>query len=413
VNDILSGRAEEILLGSALEAGVEHLAVAVATADGGALLVRIHATSARTFVRRLGVVNLLERLVGSRGVLFLSYREDPGGLLAEASWDGGPVPEPPPAGAKLRSVRDRSVFEIEAPVDAPAGGRTSLRVGLDGTPLEQAVISGMRRTLLVGLVLAGYALLMVGLAGVSRVRAVEREEAARLLADAESARRRSERLAAAGALTAGLAHDVRSPLNAIGLAAQRLERADHGDEQDCREFARRIRLEVNRLEDVLRQFLEFARPVGEERQRVELSALCAEVIELLRPEAESRGIRLELNRGTATVRADRDAVRRSIINLVRNAVQVSPDGGRVRAFIDQDVDCGRVRILDEGPGIDPEISDRLFEAFVTSRASGSGLGLALVKRVAEEHGGSCSLINGTDGGAEACLRLPLNSESPA
>jgi signal transduction histidine kinase len=279
-------------------------------------------------------------------------------------------------------------------------------------PLEQAALSGMRRTLLVGLVLAIYSLATVSLAGVNRLRAVEKEESARRLAHAESARMSSERLAAAGVLAAGLAHEVRSPLNAIGLAAQRLERA--GSEQpDCREFAGRIRQEVRRLEGVLQEFLEFARPVSEKRERVELARLASEVVELLRPEAEGRNVRLELDPGTAEVRADPEAVRRAMINLLKNAVQASPEGGDVRIAVDRDGARGRFRVLDRGPGIEPGAEERLFDAFFTTRTSGSGLGLSLVKRIAEEHGGSCSLSNRPDGGAEACLWLPTATEPSA
>jgi signal transduction histidine kinase len=409
VEEILSGRAEELTLGSAAQTDTEHVAVAVGTAAGGAVLVSIHTLSARTFVQRLGVENLMQRLVHTAGVLYLSYREDPGETLAEATWDGEAVPAPAAADARLRPVRGRVAFETEVPVDVPVGRRASLRIGLDGTSLERAAASGMRRAILVGIVLVGYALATGGFAMVSRLRGLEREEAARRLAEAEAARRRGERLAAAGALTAGLAHEVRSPLNAIGLAAQRLERK-YPESDDCGVFARRIRDEVKRLEAVLRQFLELARPVGEERQPTELAALGAEVLELLRPEAESRGVRLAPVQGTATVLADREAVRRSVINLIRNAIEASPAGGRVGVIVDRVAEHGRIRIHDEGPGIDPDAPTRAFEAFVTTKAGGAGLGLSLVKRVAEEHGGSCDLVNRPEGGAEARLVLPSAPE---
>ena len=411
-DEILSGQAEEVILGPAIEAGVEHIAVAVATPNGGAVLIRTHESSALTFVRRLGVANLLDRLVESESVLFLSYLEEPGDLAAEATWDGGSLPERPDSDDKLRMVRGRSAFEVEVPVEVPAGGGATLRVGLDGAPLEQAAISGTRRTILVGLLLASYAFAAVSLAGVSRMRTIEKEESTRRLAQAESARRSSERLAAAGALTAGLAHEVRSPLNAISIAAQRMERI-HPYDEDCTAFARSIRQEVRRLEAVLREFLEFARPVGDQREEVELAKLTGEVLELLRPEAESSGVRLELDRGSATVRADREAIRRSMINLVKNAVQASPSGSLVQVLIDRDADFARLRVRDTGPGIDPDLEDKVFEAFVTSRASGSGLGLSLVQRVAEEHGGTCTLTNRKQGGAEACLRLPSATEHSA
>jgi len=410
LDDVLSGRADELVLGSTLEAGIEHVGVAVGIPSGGAVLVRIEASSARTFVSRLGVANLLDRLVGTAGVLFLSYEEQPGTLSAQASWDGGPVPDRPTTDSKIRPLRGRTAFETEVPVRVPAGVEASLRVGLDGTPLESAATSGMRRTLLVGIVLAGYAMATAGLSVVSRLRGIEREEAARRLQTAETARRRNERLAAAGALTAGLAHEVRSPLNAIGLAAQRLERK-HREDDECKEFAGRIRREVKRLEAVLREFLDLARPVEQNRRRVELGTLATEVIELLRPDADSHGVTLEAVRGDAVVHASPEAVRRSLINLLNNAVQVSPEGGRVRTLVEGDSHEVRLRILDEGPGIDPELGDKVFEAFVTTRADGAGLGLSLVKRVAEEHGGECRLFNREQGGAEARFSLPATEES--
>jgi signal transduction histidine kinase len=409
IDEILAGRAEETVLGSTLDAGIEHLAAAVASPSGGAVLVSIHASAARTFVRRLGVANLLERLVGASGVLYLSYREEPGAMLAEATWDGGPIPPRPGSDEKLRSVRGRLAFEADVPVDAPAGSRASLRIGLDGAPLEDAAAAGMQRAILVGIVLVGYALATVSFALVSRLRSHEKGEAARRLAEAETARRRSDRLAAAGALTAGLAHEVRSPLNAISLAAQRVERK-HPDPNECKEFARLIRGEVRRLEGVLREFLDLARPVGENRQTVDLAALAGEVLDLLRPEAEQRGVRLAPVEGRAEAHVDREAVHRSIINLARNAIEASPEGSLVRLLVECDAESCRLHVIDEGPGIDPELRDKVFEAFVTTRADGAGLGLSLVKRVAEEHGGSCTLVNGEGGGGEACLTLPSQPE---
>jgi two-component system sensor histidine kinase HydH len=259
----------------------------------------------------------------------------------------------------------------------------------------------------VGIVLAAYALATAAFAAVSRSRSLERVEAARRLAQSESARRSSERLAAAGALAAGLAHEVRSPLNAIGLAAQRLERKLDGSGDEL-VLAGRIRVEVRRLEGVLREFLDLARPVGDERRSVALGALCTEVLDLLRPEAEQRGVRLDAVDGEAWVRVDSGSVRRALINLVRNAIAASPRAGRVRVVVERVDGRGFAHVLDEGPGVDGDVAGRVFEPFVTTRADGAGLGLSLVKRVAEEHGGSCSLVSRPGGGAEACLGLPAD-----
>ncbi len=403
VRGVISGRGDEIILDPVLEDGIEHLAVAVGRPGGGAVVVRIEALAAQTYVRSLGVANLLERLVGSAGVLYLSYSEEPDGIQAQATWDGGPLPPAGDPAEGLRSVRDRSVYEVAVPLESPAGSRSSLRVGLEGSPLRRAAISAMRRSVLVGTVLAAFGFVAVAFALVTRLRGQEREQAARRLAEADVARRRSERLAAAGALTAGLAHEVRSPMNAIGLAAQRLQR--RLPEGEPRRMAGSIRSEVVRLEGVLREFLELARPVSGERQPTDLARLCGEVVDLLEPEAHAEGVELESKAEAVTAEIDAEAVRRALINLVRNALQASSGDGHVVIRTTEEREAVTIAVEDRGPGIDPEIKERALEAFVTGKASGTGLGLALVRRVAEEHDGSITLENRPDGGAEARLRL--------
>jgi signal transduction histidine kinase len=404
---VLTGAADELLFGSDVEDGANHLSAVVRSSGGGAVAVRAHTPSLLSFSGTLGVENLLRRLAGSGGVLYLAYRDSPGGAALEASWDDGPVPTAV-AGGGLRTIRAREVFEVEVPVIAPAGFQASLRVGLDGRPLVAASASALRRTTLVGIVLTVFGLALAALALLVRGRALERLEASRRLADAEEARRRHERLAAAGALTAGLAHEVRSPLNAIGLAAQRIERAQPAGE-DIRRLAGKIRAEIGRLETILRQFLELARPVGEAREETDLHRLAGGVLELLGAEAEAAGVTLRIAGDGGRAPVDPESVRRSLINLVRNAVQASPPGGKVEVRVEALDGEVVIAITDQGPGLDAEIAGRAFDAFVTSQAGGTGLGLALVRRVAEEHRGSVTLRTLDGGGARAELRLPAAS----
>jgi signal transduction histidine kinase len=257
-----------------------------------------------------------------------------------------------------------------------------------------------------GLILAALALTGTGLAFVSHYRSVERQQATAKLSDLQLAKQRSERLAAAGALTAGLAHEVRSPLNAIGLAAQRLGRALPDSEGGSREMARGIGREVRRLEGVLRSFLELASPVGGDRESVDLRRLATEVVTLLEAEADANQVRLEPVRGSAVARVDREALRRALINLVRNAIQASPPESRVDISVTSTSDLAEISVTDQGPGLDPEIAGRIFDPFVTGRDAGTGLGLALVKRVVEEHGGTVSLEGLNPRGTLARIALP-------
>lgn len=401
---LIDGDADDLVLGSTMQHTVRHLAAAARIPTGGAVLVRVEWLTAQTFARRVGVENLLLDLLGTGTVLYISYTEEPGSMTVEGAWNGGPVPAPSQAGG-LRTVYNRPIFEVDVPLEAPAGSSAALRIGLDGSALTAIARRTMVRNLVIGLVLAAFATAGTAFAFVSHLRSREREEASRKIAEAETARRRSERLAAAGALTAGLAHEVRSPMNAIGLAAQRLERKlPAGD--DRRGMAGRIGNEVRRLDGVLRGFLELASPVSSSRHQVELGTLAGEVLELLETEAEEVGVRLAKVEGTGASQIDREAMRRALINLVRNAIQATPSGGRVAVTIHTEADQVEIRITDEGPGLDPALEGQVFDPFVTGRDSGTGLGLALVRRVVEEHEGQVGLESLPTRGAEAVVRLP-------
>lgn len=397
---------DELVLSTPSDDGSVTLAAAVERADGGTVLVSLDVAHGHAFANGLGVERLLEGIVGSGGVVYLELVREEAGTVAGATWDGGPLP-PPAAAGTLTSLRGHRVFEVSAAVAAPAGARARLRVGIDAAPLQAAAASALRRTTLVALVLllatvagAAYTVVRAG-----RLR--ERERAAERLSVSEAACRRSERLAAAGALTAGLAHEVRSPLNAIALAAQRIERGAETSSGSAR-LAARIRGEVRRLDGTLSQFLDLARPVSARREAADLGTLAREVAELLTAEAALRQIRLSVQ-GSALAECDPIAVRRALLNLVRNAVQASRPGGGVETTVAVERGLAVARVLDRGPGLPAERPEHLLEPFVTTRADGTGLGIPMVRRVAEEHGGSFGLHARPGGGAIAELRIPATA----
>jgi signal transduction histidine kinase len=212
-------------------------------------------------------------------------------------------------------------------------------------------------------------------------------------------------LAAVGEMAAGLAHEIRNPLAAVHGAAQAL--GPDADPEQSREMLEVIREEAERLGRVVGEFLEYARAESTRREAVDLGELALKVARA----AAAAGIGLEITvdapAGAPAASADPEQVRRVFENLVRNAWEATGSGGTLRVV----VEAGRpgqvqVRFEDNGPGIEDEEISRVFEPFHSTRAEGTGLGLALVHRVVDAHGGTVELEGRPGRGAAFTIRLP-------
>ena len=230
----------------------------------------------------------------------------------------------------------------------------------------------------------------------------------------------SELLAVMGKLTAGLAHEIRNPLNAAKLQLAVLQR-NAGKVDDCsaREKIERrtsiVQDELRRLSMLLDDFLNLARTRSFEPRPCECHGLLREVIDLRRPELESRGIEIvaELATESPTQMAERDRLKQVVNNLITNATEAVVEGESPRIRVTSRLlDGGRweVAVVDNGPGVDPDIAGRAFESFVTTKEGGTGLGLPIVKRIVELHGGEVFLKPAPGGGTRASFWIPVESE---
>lgn len=223
----------------------------------------------------------------------------------------------------------------------------------------------------------------------------------------------SERLNALTLLAAGVAHEIGNPLNSLDIHLQLLGRKfrklPQPDRAPLEENLATARAEIKRLDAILKQFLHAVRPTTPRRERTDLHALIHETVRLLEPELIPRQIQVDfqLAEGLPPAMVDGGQFQQVFYNLIRNAYQaLPPDGGRIvirTACNDYEY---RIEIADNGNGIPPEVMGAIFEPYLTTKSSGSGLGLLIVRRIVREHGGEIEIESEEDQGTRVIIHLP-------
>lgn len=224
---------------------------------------------------------------------------------------------------------------------------------------------------------------------------------------------RSERLATVGRMAAQIAHEVRNPLSSIGLNAELLGDELPGQADEARRLVASIIGEVDRLAEITETYLRFARLPRPKLEREDLGALIASVVDLARGELVQAGIdlRVEVPADLPEMMADEGQIRQSLINLVRNAREALAGAPVKRLSIGAFVEGDRlvVRIADSGAGIAPGDLAKIFDPFFSTKAQGTGLGLALVQQIVVDHGGTIEVDSAPGAGTTFTLRFPLRS----
>ena len=255
----------------------------------------------------------------------------------------------------------------------------------------------------------------IGLLGDRRRRAqAEAERTAHELNAAYTELRRTfeqllqaDRLTSLGAMAAGLVHEVRNPLAGIKGAVEIL--ADGlAPDNPRQEFAALAQREIGRLDNLVGDFLRFARPAAPVKQEVDLNELARSVAAFLAPQCQAHNValELELNPHVPAVYADAGQIRQVLLNLALNAVQAMPDGGTLRLASRVATHNVTVSVTDTGGGIAPALASRIFDPFFTTKGQGTGLGLSIAYQIAQQHQGSL-VWQPEAGGTTFALTLPL------
>lgn len=220
--------------------------------------------------------------------------------------------------------------------------------------------------------------------------------------------RTSERSAAVGELSVVLAHEVRNPLTSLKMLGQVLK-ARHAGEPATVQLIEPMLSEVDRIERLVQSILDWSRPSPPQLEQVDLNLLVSDVLNLMTPVFSRSGVEvIWLPGDTATVFADQAQLKQVLWNLLKNAENVSDKGDTVWVTTSMlDDTMLQLKIEDQGPGIDENLKEKVYEPFYTTGAKGLGLGLAISRRITEKHGGSLLLENAEHGGARAIVSLPV------
>jgi len=393
--------------------GGSRLAAGVRRASGGAIVVNVDAEELASMMRQASLDALLEDIVSSAPDVAYVVLDQDGSRLAHGETPADLGSEPPAAegatGQRETDVAGRAILEFSGELPVSGGEPAVLRLGmsLDGVRgAERRMLAKGALTLAAAIALAA---LGIRAAWLRRKYALLSEEHAR----AEEALRRRDRLVAMGELASTVAHEVRNPLNAIAMSAQRLrhEFLDQCTAPEARdelaELVGVVESEARRLDRTVQQFLDFARPPKLDPRPTDLAALAGAVVDSTRPMAELRGVTLDLEAaraGEAVV--DPDQLRQVLDNLVRNALDATPQGGSVRLSARGDAGGAVLEVSDDGPGIPPDVLPRIFDLYFTTKDGGTGIGLAVTQQIVTAHGGTIEVDSRPGAGTRMTVRLP-------
>jgi signal transduction histidine kinase len=253
---------------------------------------------------------------------------------------------------------------------------------------------------ILGLLLGWACSIVIGFYGYRRLVVLERRT------------RQAERLAELGTLTSGLAHEIKNPLSTVLLNLQLLQEDLSPANPAYARIVNRLNVvknETSRLREILDDFLRYAGRLELERKPVELNSLLEETVDFFAPQAHLQHVQLRLKKSDSPIVAQIDPklIKQALLNLLINSMQAMQTGGELILMLSSTPTDAIIDVIDTGAGIPPDAVNRIFQVYYSTKKGGTGLGLPMAKRIAEEHGGSLSVKSEIGKGTDFTLRLPL------
>ena len=384
--------------------------VGIRRPDGdGAVVLRLDGDALRFWAWKTALTRSVQQMQWHRDVAYLSVYDDTGGVVMETGEAPADLPgvvldvisgrplERASAPGDIASARKAEHFEVASFQDIPGAPRSLVVLGLSMAEAS-VVLSDGRRHVFVSTGL----MIVIGLLAMGVLYAVQNRHINRVRHMSEQLNK-ARRLSSLGKLGAGMAHEIRNPLNSISMAAQRLVKeypATGDNKAGYDRITEVIALETTRLNRLVDDFLTLSSSGRLRLKRHSIQAVISRVVFLLGPEADAAGIRITVSGSGGEDGSDRevlidpDRMEQALLNIVRNAMESLAGGGDIDIAVHYGKGFAIVRIADNGPGIAETDLDNIFDPSFTTREKGVGLGLAIAHEIISAHDGEIRVASG-------------------
>jgi two-component system, NtrC family, sensor histidine kinase HydH len=383
----------------------------------GIIAIHANADYILNFEKEIGVQRQVQELGRESETEFVAFLDSHLNVVAHT--DPGRIGQQEKEPLVLRAKGDRQLLsqivesgggkrylEVVKPVALDESNLGFLKIGLSLGSMEVAWRNSLHAIVILGLGILAAGIL--GMAAIFHNQHLHLQEVKAL--EIEVLHR--ERLSALGNLAATVAHEIRNPLNAISMGLQRLKVEFHptDDQEDYSLLTELMLGEVHRLNSIVEQFLSLARPLEIKPEPLRVQDVLNEVATLVEGEAQQSKVRIRVVAPLTLppLKADREYLRQTLLNLILNGLQAMPEGGTLTLAANKSNGNFLISVTDTGTGIAPENRTRIFEPYFTTKAKGTGLGLAVSRRIVEAHGGTITAANESGGGCRFVISLPLN-----
>lgn len=302
--------------------------------------------------------------------------------------------------------KGEEIFEVVKSFALKAQRAGMIRIGYSSAEVRP-LINQIKKSVALSILFS----LLLGISATALIWANQNRHL-RKMEELESRVQLAERLSSLGHLAAGVAHEIRNPLNAIGMGLQRLKREFPPEEEQQRmeylSFLDLILKEIRRVNEIIEQFLSLSRPFDLKQKLGSLTELLKQLVTLFEEEARTKEIKLELELkpDLPLIQMDEEKLTQAFINIMKNGIQSMEHGGILRIEAQRLKDSVEVIFSDSGSGIPEDQMDKIFNYYYTTKEKGVGLGLPITHRIIEAHGGQLRIESKTGVGTKVTITLP-------